>query len=274
MNWQLFRGIKDLTYLPGDLLKSILFSLIFLVSLSAFSQSLVISDVDDTLKLANAPSYTGSIGYAIDEYSHFTGLDSLFQLIKRDNPEVSFFYVSKAPEWLLKTIHENFLIRAGFPSGTYIGQTQYSAQEHKLLTIRALLNTARPQRVLFIGDNGQQDAQVYAQIAHEFPQIEFSQYIHIVYTPQDLWEEMIPLAPEQTGFVTSIELTHDLVTHQWLQPASETWMRENILPRILEEVPGGEAGTLAFPSFMNCHDIVWQWDIPGLNEKIKEVCGL
>ena len=257
-------------------MRFVLTLIIFFAALPSWSQSLIISDIDDTLKLADVPSYTGSLPYAIDEFSHFTGLEYVLTKALGDNPGAQIFYVSKAPEWLMKTTHENFLTAVGFPSGTYIGRTDYDASVHKLMVIRALLDQYKPQRVLFLGDNGEQDPLVYAQIAQEYAGkgIEFTQYIHIVFVAADLWGTMAPMTPEQTGFVTSIELSADLVQKKWLSPTNYQWMLDNVLPNILREQPGGQVGEVAFPNFMNCDDINWKWDIPGLNEKIKTVCHL
>jgi hypothetical protein len=256
-------------------MKVFLFLVIFISTLHVSAQNIVISDVDDTLKLAHAPSLTGSLEYARDSQSHFTGLNSLFQLILQDDTTTSFFYVSSAPEWLMKKTHLAFLKNTAFPAGNYVGLTNNKSDEHKLIEIRKIINQLHPKRVLFVGDNGQIDAKVYATIVNEFaPQgIEFVQYIHIVYTANDLKAgAMIPLTPDQIGFVTAIELAEDLRQKNWLSSASEMWMRQNIMPLVLNEKPGAEQGAVAFPDFMNCKDIQWRWDIPGLNEKIKQVC--
>jgi hypothetical protein len=256
-------------------MKALLVFLFLLPALHASAQSIVISDVDDTLKFANVASMTGSVKYFRDAHSNFTGMTSLFQLVRQDN-ESSFYYVSNAPEWLMKSTHLKFLKNLGFPNGPYIGRTRYSADVHKLIHIRSIIRKAHPKRVLFVGDNSEIDAKVYATIAKEFASagIEFTQYIHILYTSSDLKHPMTPLAPEQIGYVTSVEVAEDLAAKNWLSFSSVQWMKKNILPRILNERPGADSGAHAFPDFKNCQDIEWRWNIPGLNEKISEACGI
>lgn len=255
-------------------MKWIPFLMFFLISLSARAQSLVIADVDDTLKLADVPSYTGAVSYALDGESHFLGMDSVLNFVMQDNSDAQLFYVSKAPEWLMKETHEYFILTAGFPAGTYIGRSEYPADQHKLIVIRDLIDKYHPQRVLFLGDNGEQDPEVYAQIASEYPTIVFTQYIHIVFTALDLWGPMSPMSADQIGFVTSVELANDLNARGWLSSDHLQWMLSEVLPKILKERPGKEEGAIAFPYFMNCHDIDWRWSIPGLDEKIRKVCHL
>jgi len=256
-------------------MKALLVFLFLLPALHASAQSIVIADVDDTLKFANVANISGAAKYFRDAYSNFTGMNSLFQLIRQDTKS-SFYYVSNAPEWLMKSTHTRFLKNLGFPKGPYTGRSKHSAAVHKLIRIREIISTARPRRILFVGDNSEIDAKVYATIAKEYANsgIEFSQYIHILYTEADLKHPMTPLSPEQIGYVTSIELAEDLNAKKWLSASSLHWMKNTILPRILKERPGADSGPLTFPNFKNCQDIEWRWNIPGLNEKISQVCGI
>jgi hypothetical protein len=251
-------------------MKALLALFILLSAMKVSAQTIVIADIDDTLKLAHIPNLAGSVEYVKDSSSSFTGMNSLFQLVHQDSNS-TFLYVSNAPEWLMKKTHLAFLKNNKFPSGQYIGRTSYSAESHKLITIRKLLSQYHPKRVLFVGDNSEQDSKVYGTIAKENRAIEFSQYIHIVYAAADL-KNPVPLAADQIGYVTSIEMAADLRAKGWLSASSEAFMRQHIMPRILNERPGGEEGSVAFPDFMNCKEIQWRWDIPGLNEKINQVC--
>ncbi len=230
---------------------------------------LLVSDIDDTIKLANAVSWSGALYYFRDEDSAFLGMNHLYQLFLQDHPQTQIVYLSRAPEWLMRETHEDFLRQNHFPQGTYIGRTTASSDEHKLLALRKLLTEQKPDKVLLIGDNGEQDAQTYQQIVTEFARvkIQFFQYIHIVYANKSELQ-----SPQQTGFVTAIELAQDLFQKGLLQPQSRDRMVNEDLPLVLAEKPGGSRGILSFPSFMHCQKILWTWNLPGLNEKIKKVC--
>jgi phosphatidate phosphatase APP1 len=77
-----------------------------------------------------------------------------------------------------------FLVRTGFPPGPLLltdwGPTGdrffRSGQAHKRAALRQLLQEFPKMRWVLIGDSGQHDAQVYAEIAREFPS-----RVHAVY---------------------------------------------------------------------------------------------
>ena len=60
-----------------------LFSFLLLLFLGtpSFAQTLLVSDVDDTIKLANVLSYANSVRYATDSKSRFMGMSELYRLL-------------------------------------------------------------------------------------------------------------------------------------------------------------------------------------------------
>lgn len=248
-----------------------MFKLIFSLSLilwavGSHAQTLLISDIDDTIKLANVKNLMSAASYAFDDQSEFTGMSQLYNIIVRDNPDTKVVYLSKAPHWLMSRTHRNFLENASFPEGEYIPRSQYSAETHKVMTLREILKRENPKRVILVGDNGEQDAQVYAQIVREFsPQgIQFNQYIHLVYRNESAPGKSSFLTQDQIGFVTPIEISLDLEDNRVLPASSVRWMIENIATHILKQPLYPSEGNVAFPYFMDCSNFLWKW-----NEKIS-----
>lgn len=239
-----------------------LLSLIFVWAVSAQAQVLMVSDVDDTIKLANVKDLSEASRYAFDDKSRFTGMSDLYALLVKDNPGLKIVYLSKAPNWLMGRTHRQFLQNGKFPQGDYIPRTNYSSEEHKLKTLRELIVAHKPRKVILLGDNGEQDAEIYAQIAKEYSAqgIEFHQFIRIVYASKSLGDWGVPVREGQVGFVTPVEVGLELEKSQFLESSSAEWLVETVGKNILQQKALRSEGDVAFPSFVSCADFEWKWD--------------
>lgn len=242
---------------------------------AAPGKTILISDIDDTIKLANVPSLADSARYALDDESRFSGMAALYNLLTQDAVGKQVYYLSNAPTWLMQGTHLDFLANGKFPQGTYVGRKDYSAEVHKLNNIRAILQKEKPARVIFFGDNGERDPIVYAQIQQEFKNsgIEFVTFIRFI-TDQKL-------GAGQIGFVTPIEVSLVLREKAALSPQSVSWLVDNVLPFIVEQRNWIDTGIVSFPDFVDCADFKWSWDKYGaefntlgsLKKRIQEMCG-
>jgi phosphatidate phosphatase APP1 len=99
-------------------------------------------------------------------------------MIARDHvaPARPFFYVSSSP-WNLYGFIAEFMEMNGIPHGPMflkdygIDRTQFirkSHEAHKLEAIENVLGLYPQLRFLLIGDNGQRDVSVYAQVVRDF----------------------------------------------------------------------------------------------------------
>ncbi|MBX2994876.1 MAG: DUF2183 domain-containing protein [Bdellovibrionaceae bacterium] len=251
--------------------------LVLSAATSAAAKTVLISDVDDTVKLAYAFGSAYGAQYFKDTKSRFTGMSEVYDLITHDNLDVKVYYVSLAPTYLMERLHGKFLRNGAFPIGTYIGRTNLPSETHKLETIRSILRSERPSRVILVGDDGQADAAVYRQVSAEpeFAGIIFDQFIHIVSSLKEA-NGQNKVQGAQVGFVTSYEFALELNARKLIQDRSMKYVSDHILPEILIEAPGSdeneETNQVAFPYFMDCKAINWRWNVPGLNEKVRGFC--
>lgn len=228
---------------------------LILTSLFAQAQTLLISDVDDTIKLANIQNKADAALYAFDDESRFMGMSELYNALAKEDPSLTVVYLSKAPEWLMKNTHIRFLANGAFPAGYYIGRKDLDANIHKRQMLQRLIEEVSPRRVILLGDNGEQDPQVYAQIAREYRAqgVEFHQFIRVVYPGAVLLKE-------QTGFVTPIEVALELEQERLLSTSSLEKLMKHLIPGLIKPNFVLAPVVTAFPAFVDCRDFVWKWD--------------
>lgn len=254
---------------PSIALLTLLF---FLASVEpAIGRTVLISDIDDTVKVSYVFGTGRGIQYFRNAKARFTGMSELYNLLEGDQSGLRVYYVSAAPEYLMKNTHDRFLRNGGFPRGVYVGRTESSTETHKLLSIRKILREELPDRVVMIGDDGQSDAVIYRTISREreFSRIVFDQFIRVVSSRSGP-------SGSQTGFLTSYDLALEMRARGLIQERSLRYMHRFILPAILREAPGGDiedqTENIAFPKFLKCGSFSWKWNVPVLNERVKAVC--
>ncbi|SFU63363.1 Phosphatidate phosphatase APP1 [Pontibacter akesuensis] len=136
----------------------------------------VVSDIDDTVLVANATSTLGQLKRTLlqdaQERSPFPGIASLLQVLKgRNNPLV---YVSSG-QWNLYSFLVSFMEAHHIPKGPILLRDHGSENEeddkrqHKLEQIRAVLRTYPRLSFILIGDSGKDDPEIYRQVSQEFP---------------------------------------------------------------------------------------------------------
>lgn len=257
-------------------MKTFLTLLVFIFTVQAQARVLLVSDIDDTVKVAHVLDLTRAAKYSFDEKTRFVGMSELYNAITRDRPDTDVLYLSRAPEWFMKGTHTRFLQRGNFPEGLYIGRTKYSSAVHKLNNIREQIYKNNPDTVIMVGDNGEQDADIYAQISAEFANsgIRFLQFVRIAYNQKE------GLFADQVGFVTPVEVALELEKEGVLQATSVQTLMSSVLPKILGERGRPSSGEVAFPYFVKCKNFVWTWDqelarfpeLVFLKTRINSVC--
>ncbi|QDK37271.1 phosphatase domain-containing protein [Bdellovibrio sp. NC01] len=241
-------------------MNKILVVLGMLLSFAAEAKVLVISDIDDTLKVTNVRSKAGAGSSFFDDGSLFKGMPELFQALQASYNDIEFHYVSLAPKALMFEQHEDFIKENHFPlTALHTNPNWKQDPEYKQKTIRALLAEKKPELVIYFGDNGQFDTVVYRQMNQEFKSIPEVTYIREAYSSKGA--DILPVLPGQVGFVTSFEVTIDLISKNIL-PASVYPKMEKLIYKALKKDDGDEHfGRMMYPHWMDCRDFKWQWNL-------------
>ncbi|MBC7419296.1 MAG: DUF2183 domain-containing protein [Bdellovibrio sp.] len=255
---------------------------------------LLITDIDDTIKVSHVLSTTGKVSRAADITTPFTGMSQLLQWIIIMNPlSTKMVYLSNAPEEIagvpaIKFSHQSFLEYNSFPKGDLLLREDWANENHKIETIRNLIDSEMPEIVILIGDNGERDAEIYHQAVVEYGNlgIQIIPFIHQLYAteipfyiPDVLAEVGKPIFAEQFGFVTPIEIAVELNKQNVLSAAGLQWMIQEVAPYIVDEssIKWDGLKPITFPFFANCSDFKWRWaetaELMPLINKIKKQCN-
>jgi phosphatidate phosphatase APP1 len=160
---------------------SVLVLCLFSYSFQVFSKTIVISDIDDTLKKAN------SVGKAQEQAYHFLKkipyieMRDLFNEVKNNDlaksETIAFYYVSAA--YTLTFDAQEWLQKYHFPLGRSTLKTlknKESTYDFKHAVIKSILqeelktidpSSGEKLHILMFGDNAQADAMVYSDLTRE-----------------------------------------------------------------------------------------------------------
>lgn len=133
---------------------------------SIFARVIVISDIDDTIKMSNSMGGVSGI-YHFLRMKSYPIMRSIYSDIENyyGKEGVSFFYVSAAPDYIYNQDH--WLKEKGFPAGeSYLRQSiTVETYKFKMQVITKLLsNIDDKDSVLLFGDNSSFDPKVYQDI--------------------------------------------------------------------------------------------------------------
>lgn len=139
----------------------------------------VVTDIDDTVKITDVPNRRETVLNTFARpFRAVEGVAEAFAAWGRDfDPD--WHYVSGGP-WQLWAALEEFRSEAGLPVGSWHMQ-EFRAKDrsalrflgapvkHKLAEIQQLVRMDPKRRFILVGDSGQGDPEIYAQVAREFP---------------------------------------------------------------------------------------------------------
>ena len=138
----------------------------------------VISDIDDTVKLSYVTDHKKLFESSFfKDFLPVEGMPELYQ--KWYKQGAKFHYVSSSP-WQLYEPLDEFMQNHGFPEATlslkmirFKDETFFnlfkSATKTKPQAINAIIKRYPNRKYILLGDSGEKDAQVYAQIANQHP---------------------------------------------------------------------------------------------------------
>lgn len=165
---------------------------------NSLSDVIVISDIDDTIRISNIHSPLGTLKNYLHSDRAFHGISRIFENLTSQGAQVQ--YVSSIPK-PIRYLAQRFLNKSGFPAGRLWSRTSSSKSDHKTSSIREIMKDNPNARVILIGDNGEHDPQIFAKLqadAELGPRIQ-DVYIH------ELYKEALP--PGQQPFFTAGDLS-------------------------------------------------------------------
>lgn len=238
---------------------------------------LLISDIDDTIKVSHVLSYKSwdpaVILRVINSTTPFKGMPSLYQSLKNQNyAQFNVVYLSNAPSKkfgisFIENSHRKLIKTNGFPEGDLLFKDIAFDKDHKIKSIRDMVKKYNPNTVIMIGDNGEQDVSVYSQAAEELAAqgIKTVSYIHQLYWSQSKKEKGQLVQAGQIGYATPFEIVYDLYSKSLLNQSTLDWMVKTMIPDISSEKSKffliDIMTAVTFPSFKNCADFKWIWPI-------------
>lgn len=187
----------------------------------------VVSDIDDTVMLTGVANKLRMLWRLFVEDAEsrvaFPGVAALYRALhagrtgRESNPML---YVSRAP-WGLYEMLTEFFQRHGIPAGPVLFLREWGlswthplprkAVDHKQALIRHMLDLYRDRPFVLIGDSGQHDPEVYAQIVTDNPGRVKAVYIRNVSRGAARAEEVVRLAGAVAATGSSLVLAADSI---------------------------------------------------------------
>jgi hypothetical protein len=142
---------------------------------------LLLSDLDDTIKISNTTSKLVTVYRGLFRTSAFIGMAQLYEELLSSHPGSDFHIVSSSPPAIRKKI-EKFLALNKFPAAKltlrdWLRQT--SVQGYKRAAILELIQNSKCP-VILIGDDTEHDPEVFAAAASAFPEKVAARYLRAV----------------------------------------------------------------------------------------------
>ncbi len=138
----------------------------------------VISDIDDTIKVSNVTDHKQLLDYTFfKDFEEVAGMSVLYRQLALHGAKIHF--VSSSPWQLYGPLHE-FIRGKGFPWATlslknirFRDETLFNlfkkGTETKPKQIEPILQRYANRQFILIGDSGEQDPEVYGDIARRYP---------------------------------------------------------------------------------------------------------
>ena len=148
-------------------MKNIFLSLTFLLSLNiTYAKTLVVSDVDDTIKVTNVLNTRMKIINGLFTKKSFSGMSELYQQL--NSPDTTIYYVSGSPN-IIRTRINSFLKFNNFPQSEklILKQGSVATYDYKLKAIRDLIAQYNPNKIILVGDDTEFDPEVYHTLSAE-----------------------------------------------------------------------------------------------------------
>lgn len=239
-------------------MKNTLFALA-LLSFSALAdqERILVSDIDDTIKVSHVLDKHSTVLNVPFKKNAFMGMAQLYKKVLEDKKADQVVYLSNAPKFLMTGFHGRFLKKNGFPEGRLLLPKGLSIKNHKVESLRKIIKNENPKELILVGDNGERDTLIYAQIRKEFPNLKMTTYIHLVYSLTGFDGNVgKKLEENQIGYATSMDLAVQMKSREQLGQGSYEAFVKDIVDDALAEGEDEERGlVMMFPNWVDCRDL-------------------
>lgn len=196
--------------------KLVLLLSLFSYSAIGFSKTIIVTDIDDTIKKANTMGGIGGVWHFLRKKPYEYARD-LFNEIKANEvaagEEIGFYYVSAAPSYTFDA--PEWLVKNNFPIGPTFLKTSENGGEtyaYKYRTIKTIIESELKKdpalKIVFFGDNSQHDAQVYFDLRANMNLSNSLIFIRDVSTEATEFDSKLPVVKlaDVTYFFSEVEL--------------------------------------------------------------------
>ncbi len=195
-------------------LSTLVVSLLF--SFSAHAKTLVVTDIDDTLRVTNrvyAP-YAEQLQNILNLNLPFSGTKVLMDVFHEKKAKIYYLTAGIEP---ITELSEAFLEYNRYPQSYRFlhKEVWQDTEDFKVSEILRLIKKEKPDTVILIGDNGEKDPAAYARVQAVYPQVQV--YMHYLYK----YGTSVPVPETQVAYVTTAEIAAHL-EHQGLFMPEDT----------------------------------------------------
>jgi len=181
-------------------MKGLILGFTLLLTVNAgHAKTLIVSDIDDTVKVTDVLSGIDVIINGLFSVKEFSGMSELYRQLNSN--DTSIFYVSGSPKFVVRQV-QNFLGFNQFPqaSNLILKKLTLGAYEYKLTEIRKLIKDINPDQIILLGDDTEFDPEIYDQVSKENSGKVKSIYIH------SIQDRKIPKNALIKTFLSSVEV--------------------------------------------------------------------
>lgn len=168
---------------------------------SVSAKTIVISDIDDTIKMTGVLNNKIHVGFnGLFSKRAFAGMSELYN--EYNAKGYGIYYVSGSPKMIDCRI-EDFLVEKDFPQGDQRflkDKISTDTYKFKMESIRNVIAKENPTSLILIGDDTEHDPDVYNDISKEYPGLVEAIYIRAV---QDA---KLPINVKMKNFFSSVEI--------------------------------------------------------------------
>lgn len=219
------------------------------------AKTIVISDVDDTIKNSHVRYGWSTIFNSYEVNNLVMGMNTAYQAIKTGIPDAEFTYLSNAPDFIMMGWHQELLSRHKFPEGDLLMRTFHLEKGHKINHIEEIIKRENPELLILIGDNGEHDIEIYNEVALKHPNTKILTYIHMLYNTRAEKETGMQVMAGQRTFATSLDLMLSLLSEGVVSSHTAGEFVQTFSYNLSIEPKIESDGILAFPRWMDCRDV-------------------